>query len=374
MSNVDQTRLVTLCAGGTGGHLFPAQSLGEELVRRGYVVHLMSDERVEEYGSKFPAAVMHVIPSATIKIKKPWTWPGSLWRLWKGYRKALNILAATRPGVVVGFGGYPSLPPMKAALKLQIPTVIHDQNAVLGRANRAVAKQVTRIASSFPTIDNLDAAMRDKLVMTGSPVRDLVLKHAASAYSAPGARQDFRLLVFGGSQGARFFSEMIPKVISELPKAILKKLKLVQQCRPEDIERVQEIYDGLGVNCQLQSFFADMPKRIAEAHLVIGRSGASTIAELGVIGRPAILVPLPHALDNDQLKNAQSFTGAGAGWLMVQDEITADGLAGFLTRLRYREDELESAARAALGQGHPDAAQKLADLVESVFDNKEQKT
>ncbi len=359
--------LIVLAAGGTGGHLFPAQALGEELVRRGFVVHLMSDERVADYGSKFPAADTHIISSATILIRKPWTWPGSVWKLWSGYKKARAIFARIKPATVIGFGGYPSLPPLVAASRAGIASLIHEQNAVMGRANRLVAKRVAGIASSFPEIVNLDAALSAKVVMTGNPVRDLVLKSAGLEYAAPTPRQTFRILVFGGSQGARFFSEMMPKVFGELPQAMLKKMSVVQQCRPEDIDQVQARYEKLGMKFELQAFFSDMPKRIAAAHLVIGRAGASTIAELGVIGRPAVLVPLPHALDNDQLRNAESFAGAGAGWLMKEDEIEAVELAAFLTRLRYLEDELNGAAGAALLQGHGDAAQRLADLVETTI-------
>ncbi len=365
--------LIVLAAGGTGGHLFPAQALGEELVRRGFVVHLMSDERVRDYGSKFPAADTHVIPSSTILIRKPWTWPGSLFRLWSGYKKARAVFERVKPAAVVGFGGYPSLPPLIAAQRAGVVNLIHEQNAVMGRANRFVAKKVSKIASSFPKIVNLDAALSEKVVMTGNPVRDLVLKSAGREFAAPTPRQTLKILVFGGSQGARFFSEMMPKVFRELPDAITKKLSVVQQCRPEDLEEVTAVYTKLGLKFELQAFFANMPKRIADAHLVIGRAGASTIAELGVIGRPAVLVPLPHALDNDQLRNAESFSNAGAGWIMAQDTIEPGAFAAFLTRLRYQEDELNNAAEAARAQGHPDAAQNLADLVEATIQTQNRK-
>ena len=359
--------VVALAAGGTGGHLFPAQALGEELVRRGYVVHLMSDERVRDYGAKFPAADTHVIAASTIIVRKPWTWPKSVFKIWSGYSKARKIFETTNPLAVVGFGGYPSLPPMLAGHKLGIATLLHEQNAVMGRANKLLARWADKIASSFPKIVNLDPQLADKTVMTGNPVRDLVLKSAAAQFAGPSPKQDFKILIFGGSQGAQFFSQMMPKVFSEMPAAMLKRLSIVQQCRPEDIDAVKTAYEKLGLKFELQAFFADMPKRIAHAHLVIGRSGASTIAELGVIGRPAILVPLPHALDNDQLKNAESFCTAGGGWIMEQKNITADALAAFLTRLRYEPEDLNRAAFAALGQGHPQAAQNLADLVEQTI-------
>lgn len=336
-------------------------------MRRGYVVHLMSDERVKDYGSKFPAADTHVIPASTIIVGKPWTWPISLMTLWAGYRKARAVFDNIQPAIVVGFGGYPSLPPLIGAYRAGIPSLVHEQNAVMGRANRLMSRWVNKIASSFPKIVNLDPRLAKKLVMTGNPVRDLVLRSAASPFQAPSPRQTFKVLVFGGSQGARFFSEMMPKVFKELSQAIVNKLSIVQQCRPEDIEAVKAEYEKLGLKFELQAFFADMPKRIADAHLVIGRAGASTIAELGVIGRPAVLVPLPHALDNDQLRNAESFSQGGAGWVMAQNNIDPVEFAAFLTRLRYQEDELNNASTAALSQGHPNAAQKLADLVEATL-------
>lgn len=370
MNQMISKGLIVLAAGGTGGHLFPAQALGEELVRRGYVVHLMSDERVKDYGSRFPAADTHVISSATIVVSKPWTWPKSLLSLIKGYRTAGKVFEQLKPDAVVGFGGYPSLPPLVAAQRADIINIIHEQNAVMGRANRLVARWVSKIASSFPTITNLDPDLTSKIVMTGNPVRDLVLKSVDKVYAAPNPKQIFRILVFGGSQGAKFFSDMMPQVFNELPDAILKRLSVVQQCRPEDIERVKSAYEKLGLNFELQAFFADMPKRISKAHLVIGRAGATTIAELGVLGRPAVLVPLPGALDNDQLRNGESFTKRGGGWMMVQDTIEPEVFAGFLTRLRYQEDELNRAAQAAKLQGQRDAAQRLADLVGETINTK----
>jgi UDP-N-acetylglucosamine--N-acetylmuramyl-(pentapeptide) pyrophosphoryl-undecaprenol N-acetylglucosamine transferase len=267
---------------------------------------------------------------------------------------------------VAGFGGYPSLPPLAAAVALKIPSLIHDANAVMGRANRLLATRVTAVASSFPTLANLPPKAAGKVTMTGSPVRAFVLDKRAAPYRAPAADRMFRLLVFGGSQGAQFFGQFMPQVIEALPVAVRRTLDIVQQCRLEDLDAVRASYEKLEVSHELDSFFKNMPKRIATAHLVICRAGASTIAELGVIGRPAILVPLPHAIDNDQLRNAESFAKAGAGWLMPQADLRPDEFAAFLTRLRYREGELESAAKAALGQGHPDAAERLADLVETI--------
>ncbi len=358
--------VVVLAAGGTGGHLFPAQALAEELVARGYVIHLITDERVADYGKSFPARETHIVPSATLSLSKPWLLPARLFRLLKGVIKAKAILTELKPVAVVGFGGYPSFPPIIAASRLKIPSCVHDQNAIMGRANRVLSYFVDAVASSFPVLAGLPKRAAKKLVVTGNPVRGVVMEQAAAPYQISNADRIFHLLVFGGSQGAWFFAEFMPKVIGELPRAILKTLRLSQQCRAEDLKALKLAYDQLDIKYDLQPFFTDMPKRIAAAHLVICRSGASTIAELGVIGRPAIMVPLPHAIDNDQLRNAESFARAGAGWIKPQFELEPIEFAAFLTRLRYQEGELMAASKAALGHGKPDAAQRLADLVEKL--------
>ncbi len=355
---------VVLAAGGTGGHLFPAQALAEELVRRSYLVHLMTDERVRDYGKSFPALETHIVPAATLTLRRPWALPLQLLRLYRGYRKARAVLEKLKPAAVVGFGGYPSFPPILAASRLKIPSLIHDQNAVMGRANRVLARFATAIAASFPRMANLPRRAAPKTTFTGNPVRDLVLAEKAASYPPLAADRPFNLLVFGGSQGAKFFADFMPEVIKELPKAVTRNLRLVQQCRGGDLEVVSAAYEAIELNYEAQPFFTDMPKRIAAAHLVICRSGASTIAELGVIGRPAIMVPLPHAIDNDQLRNAESFAAAGAGWVRSQAGLDPAEFAAFLTRLRYQESELKQAAQAALSHGRPDAAQRLADLTE----------
>ncbi len=357
---------IVLAAGGTGGHLFPAQALAEELGRRGYDIHLMTDERVRDYGKSFPASAVHLVPSATLVLGKPSQWPANLLRLSRGYRQARAILQRVRPKAVVGFGGYPSIPPILAATRLGIPTCLHDQNAVMGRANRMLAGLSTRIASSFPHVTGLPAGAKKKVVFTGNPVRDAVVKEKAAPYPELSANGPFNLLIFGGSQGARFFGEFIPQAIAELPAAMLSSLGLTQQCRAEDMEAARTAYERLGVSFELQPFFMDMPRRIANSHLVICRSGATTIAELGVIGRPAIMVPLPNALDNDQLRNAESFAAGGAGWICPQAKLEPKEFAAFLTRLRYQESGLRKAAAAAIAHGVPDAASRLADVTEQI--------
>lgn len=360
------SRLVVLAAGGTGGHLFPAQALAEALVRRGYAIHLMTDERVRDYGRAFPALETHLVPAATISPGKPHLLPGQALRLYKGYQTARGILDRLKPVAVAGFGGYPSFPPVIAASRLRIPSCVHDQNAVMGRANRVLSRFADAVASSFPELGRLPEASKAKLRYTGNPVRAIVLEKQGAPYHSPAADEPFTLLVFGGSQGARFFADFMPEVIKRLPRAVRRHLKIVQQCRPEDIERVKAAYAGLDIAFELASFFADMPQRFADAQLIVCRSGASTIAELGVIGRPAVMVPLPHALDNDQLHNAEFFAGKGGGWVRPQAELEPQEFAAFLTRLRYQDAELAGAARAALEQGMPDAAERLADLVEDL--------
>jgi len=357
--------VIVLAAGGTGGHLFPAQALAEELVRRGYDIHLMTDERVRDYGKSFPATATHIVPSATLALGKPLQLAAGLLRLFSGYRRALSVLKTLKPMAVVGFGGYPSLPPLLAANRLRIPTCIHDQNAVMGRANRMLARLATKIASSFPHVRGVPRDAQKKVIFTGNPVRDIALQEKAANYPELLADGPFNLLIFGGSQGASFFSEFIPKVLKEFSSEMLTGLKIVQQVRPEDTDGFGEDFDLLD-NFELGVFFPDLPHRIAESHLVICRSGASTVAELGVIGRPAIMVPLPHALDNDQLRNAESFASAGAGWICRQAELKPKEFAAFLTRLRYDGKELKRAAAAAIGHGMPDAAARLADLTEEL--------
>jgi UDP-N-acetylglucosamine--N-acetylmuramyl-(pentapeptide) pyrophosphoryl-undecaprenol N-acetylglucosamine transferase len=352
-------KLVVLAAGGTGGHLFPAQALGEVLCQRGYRIHLMTDERVRDYGKNFPADETHIVESASPSPKRPL----SFFKLFRGYLAAKAILKRERPAAVIGFGGYPSFPPIYAAAALNIASLVHEQNSVLGRANKLLSKKVDVVAGSFKTMIGLPESAARKLVVTGNPVRGIALAHRAAAY--PNFKGKINLVIFGGSQGAKFFSDFMPLVFAEMPKDLRQKLNITQQCRTEDIDRVQKAYAGM--DCDLQAFFMDMPKRIAESHLVISRSGASTIAELGVIGRPAIMVPLPHALDNDQLRNAESFARVGAGWVLPQKDLTPLSFVTFLAQLLADQAGLKRAAESALTHGKPDAAEHLADLVEQTI-------
>ncbi len=357
-------QIIALAAGGTGGHLFPAQALAEVLRSRGFDIHLITDERVRDYGKLFPASQTHIVPSASLSLSKLTAVPGNLWQLFSGIAKAKSVLRKNVPAAVVGFGGYPSLPPLWAATMLRIPTVLHEQNAVLGRANKLLASRVNAIATSFDPVFKLTPAAAAKVVLTGNPVRQTALNFASARYPMLDAMSPMKLVVFGGSQGARFFSDVMPDAIALLPEGLRNRLSIVQQCRAEDLARVEAQYQSLGVAAKLSHFFTNMPEEIARSHLVVCRSGASSIAELGVIGRPAILVPLPHAIDNDQKKNAESFATAGAGFIQDQNALTPAVMADALQRLLDNPQALKDAANAAVRHGKPDAAQKLADLVE----------
>jgi UDP-N-acetylglucosamine--N-acetylmuramyl-(pentapeptide) pyrophosphoryl-undecaprenol N-acetylglucosamine transferase len=357
----EEAGTILLCAGGTGGHLFPAEALALALKARGWRIHLATDHRVESYGQDFPAAEIHLIPSATL-ARAPVRAARGLLRLARGLIAARRLIKALQPAAAVGFGGYPTLPPMLAASRAGVPTVIHDQNAVLGRANRFLASRVTAIATSFAKVGGADR-WRSRMVETGNPVRPPVRQAALIPYPRRQPSDLFNLLVFGGSQGARFMSELVPAAIAELPEAMRARLRVVQQCRPEDLDRVAGRYREMSVAADLQPFFRDLPARIAASHLVVSRSGASTVAELAVIGRAAIMVPLPHALDQDQKANADVLARAGGGWTVEQRQMTPGRLAGDLGELMAKPEQLATAAEAARRVGRPDAAERLADLV-----------
>jgi UDP-N-acetylglucosamine--N-acetylmuramyl-(pentapeptide) pyrophosphoryl-undecaprenol N-acetylglucosamine transferase len=357
-------KIALLAAGGTGGHLFPAQALALELKTRGWRIHLATDHRVEAYGQDFPAEETHLIASATL-TREPLAFAKGVVRLGRGFFQAWSLMRRLKPAVAVGFGGYPTLPPMLAAARTGVPTVIHEQNAVIGRANGFLAQAVTAIATSQAEVRGTEK-VREKIVHTGNPVRPAVLAAAAAPYPAPSADGPFRLLVFGGSQGARFMSDLVPAAVALMPEAVRQRLRIVQQCRPEDMARVDKAYKSLGVGACLAPFFHDLPQRIANSHLTVCRSGASTIAELTVIGRPAIMVPLPGALDQDQKANALVLAAGGGGWMVEQKDMNAERLAADLAALMTDPVRLSAASVAARKCGRPDAVARLADVVERV--------
>jgi UDP-N-acetylglucosamine--N-acetylmuramyl-(pentapeptide) pyrophosphoryl-undecaprenol N-acetylglucosamine transferase len=356
-----QNNLILLAAGGTGGHLFPAQALADALIKRGAVIDLATDTRAAHF--KFPARNVHVIPSATLRGRNPVALARTAALLTLGTAKAWSMLGRLRPAVVVGFGGYPTVPPLMAATLRGIPTVLHEQNGVMGRANRLLASRVTAIATGFRSLKNLDAALQAKVTFTGNPVRREVSAAAAAPSAAPEANGKQHLLVFGGSQGARVMAEIVPAAIERLTTDLRARLELVQQARGEDLETVRGIYARLGVAADCAPFFSDLPVRMAAAHLVISRSGASTVAELSAIGRPAILVPLPHSLDQDQFVNAGVLEAAGGALRIEQRDFTPDRLASEIASLAGDPGRLARMAQAAKTAGTIDAAERLADLV-----------
>jgi UDP-N-acetylglucosamine--N-acetylmuramyl-(pentapeptide) pyrophosphoryl-undecaprenol N-acetylglucosamine transferase len=363
----EERPLVLLAAGGTGGHLFPAQALADALLKRGAIVDLATDARAAHF--KFPARTVHLIPSATLRGRNPIALARTATLLTLGTAKAWSMLGRVRPAVVVGFGGYPTVPPLMAATLRGIPTVLHEQNGVMGRANRLLAGRVTAIATGFRTLARLDPRLQAKITFTGKPVRAEVIAAAATPYAAPAADGELRLLVFGGSQGARVMAEIVPAAIERLSADLRARLAVVQQARAEDLDTVRGIYARLGVAAETAPFFSDLPARMAAAHLVISRSGASTVAELSAIGRPAVLVPLPHALDQDQFIHAGVLEAAGGAIRIEQRDFTPERLAAEIAGLAGEPGRLARMAQAAKSAGTVDAAERLADLVLKVAGN-----
>lgn len=354
-------RPVLLAAGGTGGHLFPAEALAVELGRRNVPVELITDERALAYAKHFPARALHATPADTLRGSGPLAYARLSRTLARGVRRSVGILRQVNPAVVVGFGGYPTFPPLVAARLLGVPVVLHEQNAVMGRANRMLAKLASRIATGFPTVAG---APKNKLTThVGNPVRPAVITASEAPYRAPEDAGEIRLLVFGGSQGARVMSEVVPAALAMLPADLRARLRVTQQARPEDIDQVRKAYEAAAVHADLASFFDGMPAHMALAQLVIARAGASTVAELAVIGRPSILVPLPHALDNDQLANANALALAGGAVVTPQAQFTPDWLANDLQARLSDAEALAASAEAARRVGAPDAAKRLADVV-----------
>jgi UDP-N-acetylglucosamine--N-acetylmuramyl-(pentapeptide) pyrophosphoryl-undecaprenol N-acetylglucosamine transferase len=355
---------VFLAAGGTGGHLFPAESLAHALAERNVAVELVTDDRALKYGDRFPARALHALPSATPRGGSLFARAAALIELANGFVQSLILLRKARPCVVIGFGGYPTVPPLLAAHLLRIPTVLHESNGVMGKANRFLAGRVDKIAAGLPNLQTA-AALQHKVVLTGNPVRPNVLLAAQRTYPdfSDGV---FRLLVTGGSQGARVMSDIVPQAIASLPENLRSRISLVQQTRQEDLARVQAIYASAKVKADIAPFFVDLPAHMASAHFVIARAGASTVSELAVIGRPALLVPLPHALDQDQATNAAFLCQAGAAETVAQQAFTVDFLSCRLAQLMAAPQELAQRANAARQLGVSDAAQRLAELVLTV--------
>lgn len=358
--------LVVVAAGGTGGHMFPAASLAVALLGRGYRVALLTDDRGAQSSAIAGGVSVHVIRAGRLR-------PGLFGKvtgavdLVLGTLQARRLLRDLKPCVAIGFGGYASVPTLFAAGRAGVPTLLHEQNAVLGRANRLLAGRARAIALSLPATMGLRDADAGKAHLTGNPVRADIAAIGQRPYVATGDGEPFRVLVLGGSLGAAVFARVVPAAVKLLSAEIRQRLDLVQQCRAEDVEPTRVAYRDLGVPAVLAPFIDDVPDRLAAAHLVICRAGASTVAELTASGRPALLVPYPHAADDHQTANAQRLVDAGAAWLMPQDHFTPQALATRIQEL-MRNATLSRAAGCALAAATPDAARQLADLVTSVSD------
>lgn len=361
---------ILLASGGTGGHIFPAESLAQALLTQNIPVALMTDKRFHHYNEAAKQGVFGSIPLYQIHAGNL---SGNLMQkikggiaLLRGVLQARRIIKRIKPSAVVGFGGYPSFPTLLAATMLKVPTIVHEQNSVLGRTNRWLSKRVSHIATTYETTRLLPDACKSKVVWVGNPVRAAVLALRALPYVAPEQDGILRVLITGGSQGAHVFSTVVPEAVKLLPEALRVRLRIEQQCRVDVMDATRTAYAAMGIQADLAPFFSDIPQRLASAHLVIGRAGASTVAELACAGRPALLVPYPSAMDNHQYYNAQSVADANAGWVMVQDGFTPQALAARLEMLLLTPETLTQTAANMRSLGKPDAAEALARLVMSV--------
>lgn len=355
------SKVCVVAAGGTGGHMFPAEALARELAQRGWRVVLATDQRGEQYAAQFPAEEKLYLDTATGS--------GPVALLKAGVAIARGVVQARKAfkrldaAVVVGFGGYPSAPALVAAITAGKPTLIHEQNAVLGRTNRLLAPYVGRVASSFPTLKRAPASLKAEVV--GSPVRAEIRALFGRAYEAPEADGPIQVLVTGGSQGARILSETTPRALAALPEPLRARLRVQQQSRPETLEAARQIYLEAGIQAEVAPFFRDMAARLSQAHLVVGRAGASTCAELAVAALPSVLIPLKIATDDHQTLNARALTDVGAAVVIPEDEVTVESLTAAIQPLLDDPARLAAMSAAAKSVAIPDAAKRLADLVEA---------
>jgi UDP-N-acetylglucosamine--N-acetylmuramyl-(pentapeptide) pyrophosphoryl-undecaprenol N-acetylglucosamine transferase len=357
------SRHYVLAAGGTGGHMIPAHALAEELMRRGHRAALVTDDRGARIPGLFERVPVHVLPAGRLS-GGPIGWLKAVKNIFTGRAMASRLYETFRPSAVIGFGGYPALPALLAAQRDGIPTLIHEQNAVLGRVNRLMAGRVDAIATAYPQVERLSGNRKDKVHLVGNPVRDEVLALRDQPYPALSEDGIFRVLVTGGSQGASILSDVVPDGLGLLPEHFRRRLQVTQQCRAEDIEEVRGKYAQLGIPADLATYIADMPDKLAWSHLIIARAGASTIAELTAAGRPAVLIPLPSATDDHQTANAREMAKAGGARMIAQSAFTPIELAKQMQKLGLDPKALANAASRARAVGRPNAASDLADLVE----------
>jgi UDP-N-acetylglucosamine--N-acetylmuramyl-(pentapeptide) pyrophosphoryl-undecaprenol N-acetylglucosamine transferase len=362
-----QKQPIVLAAGGTGGHVYPAIALADVLKSRNWPIAFVTDERGAAFGDPTPGTEIHHIKAASLvggacsKLK-------GLTQLGVGLLQARALLKRLSPAAAVGFGGYPSVPTMCAATQIGTPTLIHEQNAVLGRANRLLAPRVGTIATSFEQVSGIQPQAVGKVVLTGNPVRAAISQIGEMPYPTLTANDPIHILIFGGSQGARVLSEVVPTALTSLSENERSRVQIIQQCRPEDLDRVKTVYEAANISASLATYFDDMPERLSAAHLVIARGGASTIAELIAAGRPAILIPYPHATDDHQTANANSVTATGASWCIPEPTFTVEFVIGEFRRFIERPNILTEAATNTKSLRKSDAAQRLADAVEATID------
>ena len=354
-----------LAAGGTGGHMVPAHALAAELKSRGHGVLLITDDRGARFPGLFEDVPVHILPAGRMG-GGPIAWLKALNSVVKGRGQAKRLYREHKPDAVVGFGGYPAVPSLLAASSMGIPTVIHEQNAVLGRANRFLAGEARAIGTAYEEMDRLKSRHKSKCVLVGNPVRDAVARLGELPFPPFDEFAPLKILITGGSQGATVLGEVVPEGLGMLQPSLRRRLQIVQQCRPDDIERVRKTYADLGIPAELTTYIEDMPDKIADAHLVIGRAGASSLAELTAAGRPAILIPYPAATDDHQTANAREITKAGGARTIQQTGFTPEVLARQIEALAMDPVALNNAAARALSVGRPHAARDLANVVERV--------
>ncbi|HXA37998.1 MAG TPA: undecaprenyldiphospho-muramoylpentapeptide beta-N-acetylglucosaminyltransferase [Phenylobacterium sp.] len=357
-------KIAVLAAGGTGGHLFPAQALAEALIARGWSIVLAADERVAGLSQDFPAERRIGLSAATYRRGNPLSVATAGLAVLRGASQARALYREIGPRIVVGFGGYPSAPALVGAIFDRRRTVIHEQNAVMGRANRMLAARVTRVACAFPTLLKAPPQVAEKATVVGNPVRPAIRALADLPYTPPVADGPIRILVTGGSQGARLLSELVPEAIAALPDGLRQRLVVQQQTRPESMEAARRTYRNAVVDAEIAPFFRDLAGRLGAAHLVIGRSGAGSVCEFAVAGKPSILVPLAVALDDDQGQNAKLLADVGGAEVARESQLTVESLSGALEKLLSNPARLARMAAAARSVAIPDAAERLADVVE----------
>jgi UDP-N-acetylglucosamine--N-acetylmuramyl-(pentapeptide) pyrophosphoryl-undecaprenol N-acetylglucosamine transferase len=354
-----------LAAGGTGGHMVPAHAVAAELRSRGHGVLLITDERGARFPGLFDNVPVHVLPAGRLG-GGPIGWLKAAGSVIRGRAEAKRLYRDHRPDAVVGFGGYPAFPALLAASAMKIPTVLHEQNAVMGRVNRLLVSEAEAVGVAYDEIDRLKPRDRAKTVVVGNPVREEIARLGEMPFPPFDEVAPLKILVTGGSQGAAILSQVVPEGLGMLDPSLRRRLQVVQQCRPDDIERVRSQYAALGIPAELMTYIEDMAAKLGDCHLMIGRAGASTIAELTAAGRPAILVPYAAATDDHQTANAREIVKAGGARAIKQENFTPDVLARQIEALAMDPVALNNAAARALSVGRPHAARDLADLVERV--------